>query len=98
MRYSKCVGITLGKYGDEFDNTTADTAEGYVGTIYRALDFGWNRETIGGHIVRNNTVSNCEQAGIVGSMGCAFSVIDGNVVHDIWRHQLFTGAEQAGER
>jgi alpha-L-arabinofuranosidase len=95
VRYSKCTGITLGKYGDEFDNKTSNTAEGYVGTIYRALDHGWNKETIGGHIVRNNTVSNCEQAGIVGSLGCAFSVIEGNVVHDIYRHQLFSGAEQA---
>jgi len=96
VSYSKCVGITLGKYGDEFDNKTDDSAEGYVGTIHRALDFGWNKETIGGHIVRNNTVSNCEQAGIVGSLGCAFSVIEGNVIHDIYVHRLFDGHEQAG--
>jgi alpha-L-arabinofuranosidase len=96
VRYSKCTGITLGKYGDEFDNKTAETAEGYVGTIHRALDYGWNKETIGGHIVRNNTISNCEQAGIVGSMGCAFSVVEGNVIHDIYVHRLFDGHEQAG--
>ena len=96
VRYSKCVGITLGKYGDEFDNKTAETAEGYVGTIHRALDYGWNKETIGGHIVRSNTVLNCEQAGIVGSLGCAFSIIEGNVIHDIYVHRLFDGHEQAG--
>jgi alpha-L-arabinofuranosidase len=96
IAYSKCVGITLGKYGDEFDNTSADTAEGYVLTIERALDNGWAKDTIGGHIVRNNTISHCEQAGLVGSLGAAFSTISGNTIHDIHVHRLFTGAEMAG--
>ena len=30
VSHSICSGIALGKYGDEFDNTSADTAEGYV--------------------------------------------------------------------
>lgn len=96
VRYSKCVGITLGKYGDEHDNKMTESAEGYVGTINRALGFGWNKGTIGGHVVRNNTVSHCEQAGIVGSMGCAFSTVEDNVIHDIHMKRLFTGAEMAG--
>jgi len=96
IRYSKCVGIALGKYGDAFDNKDTESAEGYVGTINRALASGWNKGTIGGHIVRNNTIAFCEQAGIVGSMGCAFSVITGNTIHDIHVRRLFTGAEMAG--
>ncbi|MGN6299015.1 MAG: right-handed parallel beta-helix repeat-containing protein [Ginsengibacter sp.] len=96
IEYSKCSGIALGKYGDEFDNTSAESAEGYVGTIKRALAFGWNKGTIGGHIVRNNTIAYCEQTGIVGSMGCSFSTIEGNTIHDIYVHRLFTGAEMAG--
>jgi alpha-L-arabinofuranosidase len=96
IQYSKCVGIALGKYGDEFDNKDTESAKGYVGTIYRALAFGWNKGTIGGHIVRNNTIAYCEQAGIVGSMGCAFSVIEGNTIHDIHVRRLFGGAEMAG--
>ena len=28
IRYSTCVGITLGKHGDQYDNTSANTAEG----------------------------------------------------------------------
>jgi alpha-N-arabinofuranosidase len=96
VQYSKCVGIALGKHGDEFDNTSANSAEGYVATINRALAFGWNKGTIGGHIVRNNTVAYCEQAGIVGSMGCAFSTVEGNTIHDIHIRRLFTGAEMAG--
>ncbi len=95
IRYSKCVGIALGKYGDEYDNKETESAKGYVGTINRALAFGWNKGTIGGHIVRNNTITNCEQTGIVGSMGCSFSVIEGNSIHDIHTHRLFNGAEQA---
>ena len=96
IRYSTCTGITLGKHGDQWDNTSQDTAEGYVKTIERALKNGWSRENIGHHIVRNNHISHCEQAGLVGSMGAVFSTITGNVIHDIHIRQLFTGAEMAG--
>jgi alpha-N-arabinofuranosidase len=96
VSHSICSGIALGKYGDQWDNTSANSAEGYVKTIQRALENGWNRETIGGHVVRNNTVSHCEQAGIVGSLGPVFSVVTGNTIHDIHVRQLFSGAEMAG--
>ena len=96
IRYSTCVGITLGKYGDQWDNTSQNTAEGYVKTIERAMENGWSKENIGHHVVRNNHISHCEQAGIVGSMGAVFSTITGNVIHDIHIRQLFSGAEMAG--
>jgi alpha-N-arabinofuranosidase len=96
IRYSTCVGITLGKYGDQWDNTSQNTAEGYVKTIERALENGWSKENIGHHVVRNNHISDCEQAGIVGSLGAVFSTITGNVIHDIHVRQLFSGAEMAG--
>lgn len=96
VSHSVCSGIALGKHGDEFDNTSADTAEGYVKTIERALARGWSKENIGGHIVRNNHIHHCEQTGIVGSMGAVFSTITGNDIHDIHLRQLFTGAEMAG--
>jgi len=96
VSHSVCSGIALGKHGDEYDNTSANSAEGYVKTIERALKNGWNKETIGHHIVRNNTVSHCEQAGIVGSLGPIFSVVTGNTIHDIHVRQLFGGAEMAG--
>jgi alpha-N-arabinofuranosidase len=95
IRYSRCSGVALGKYGDEWDNR-AESAEGYVGTINRALTNGWNTETVGHHLVRNNEISHCEQTGIVGSLGCAFSTITGNDIHDIHVQQLFSGAEMAG--
>ncbi len=96
IRYSTCVGLTLGKHGDEWDNTSQNTAEGYVKTIERAMKNGWSGENIGHHIVRNNEISYCEQAGIVGSLGAVFSKVIGNEIHDIHRRRLFTGAEMAG--
>jgi len=96
IRYSTCVGITLGKYGDQWDNTSQNSAQGYVKTIERALQNGWSSGNIGHHIVRNNRIAHCEQAGIVGSLGAVFSTITGNVIHDIHIRQLFSGAEMAG--
>jgi hypothetical protein len=93
---SKCSGITLGKYGDEFDNTSEDLAEGYVETINRALERGWNKEKIGSHIVRNNTIFNCEQTGICGSLGAIFSTIENNNIYNIWVKRQFYGHEIAG--
>jgi alpha-L-arabinofuranosidase len=96
VSHSVCSGIALGKHGDAYDNMSKDTAEGYVKTIERGLANGWNKASVGGHIVRDNTVSHCEQAGIVGSLGAAFSTVTGNTIHDIHVRQLFTGAEMAG--
>ncbi len=96
ISHSICSGISLGKYGDEWDNTSANTAEGYVKTIERALKNGWNGDSVGRHVVRNNRISHCEQAGIVGSLGPIFCVVTDNVIHDIHVRRLFTGAEMAG--
>jgi alpha-N-arabinofuranosidase len=87
--------VTLGKYGDQWDNTSEDTAEGYVRTIERALRNGWSRENVGSHVVRDNEIAHCEQAGIAGSLGAIFSRITGNDIHDIHVRRLFTGAEMA---
>ncbi len=94
--YSPCCGIALGKYGDEWDNKSANSADGYVDTIHRALTNGWNKATVGSHLVRNNTIAHCEQTGIVGSLGCSFSTITGNEIHDIHVRNLYDGAEMAG--
>ncbi|MBW6537668.1 MAG: right-handed parallel beta-helix repeat-containing protein [Mariniphaga sp.] len=93
---SKCSGITLGKHGDEFDNTSENSAEGYVETIHRAIKKGWSKENIGSHIVRNNTIFNCEQTGICGSLGAIFSTIENNNIYNIWTKRQFTGAEMGG--
>lgn len=93
---SKCSGVTLGKHGDEFDNTSEDSAEGYVETIYRAIERGWSKENIGSHIVRNNIIFNCEQTGICGSMGAVFSLIENNYIYNIWTKRQFAGHEMGG--
>src|ERR1019366_2799668 len=54
------------------------------------------REKIGSHIVPNNVIFNCEQAGIVGSLGAVFSQISNNHIYNIWTKRQFTGAEIAG--
>jgi len=92
---SKCTGITLGKYGDDWDNKS-ESADAYNKTIERALKNGWNKDTIGHHLVRNNVISHCGQAGIVGSLGAIFSRITGNSIHDIHVERTYNGCEQAG--
>jgi hypothetical protein len=98
VSHSVCSGIALGKHGDAFDNTSADTAEGYVKTIERAHAFSipWTKDRIGHHVVRNNTISHCEQTAIVGSLGSAFCTVTGNTIHDIHIRRLFSGAEMSG--
>lgn len=92
---SRCSGITLGKYHDPRDRTEA-SADQYNETIRLALKNGWSRARIGAHIVRNNKIYRCEQAGICGSMGAIFSVVSGNHIHDIWVKRQFRGAEIGG--
>ena len=46
--------------------------------------------------MRNNHIHHCGQTGVVGSLGCSFSTVTGNVIHDIHLNQLFGGAEMAG--
>jgi hypothetical protein len=97
ISYSKCCGVALGKYSDEFDNTNdRGSADPYTDCVRRALKNGWNQGTVGSHVVRNNRIHHCEQTGIVGSMGCAFSTVSGNEVHDVHLRGLFEGAEMAG--
>ncbi|MBI9060691.1 MAG: right-handed parallel beta-helix repeat-containing protein [Marinilabiliaceae bacterium] len=109
ISHSINVGLSMGKYGDQYDNATTLTSEtkeldlrfkgggwAYLHTIDRAREtMKWNKANIGSHIVRNNKIFNCEQAGIVGSMGAAFSQITNNHIHDIHTQRRFGGAEMA---
>jgi len=95
VAHSKCVGITLGKYGDAWDNKS-ESVEGFIKTIERALQNGWNKASIGHHLVQNNTITDCGQAAIVGSLGAVFSTITRNNIYDIGEQDLFWGYEKAG--
>ena len=101
ISHSKCAGISLGKDRATGQNVWSanrckDGATHYNEVIFRALEAGWSKENTGGHIVRNNIISNCEQAGIVGSLGAVFSRIYNNHIYDIWKYRMFSGAEIAG--
>ena len=98
---SKCTGITLGKDRKSGHNVCAkDPSKGgaqhYNEVVVRALQDGWSKDKIGSHIVRNNTIFNCEQAGICGSLGPVFSEVSGNHIYDIWTKRQFRGFEIAG--
>jgi len=95
ISHSTCVGVTLGKYGDEWDNK-GESNDGYIRTIKLARENGWTKDNIGHHIVRNNTISDCGQSGIVGSLGEVFSEVSGNIIHDIGNRGVLDGAEMAG--
>ncbi|MES2730724.1 MAG: right-handed parallel beta-helix repeat-containing protein [Bacteroidota bacterium] len=98
---SKCAGITLGKDRKSGHNVwtkepSKDGAVLYNEVVVKAIEQGWNKDHIGSHIVRNNTIFNCGVAGICGSLGAAFSQITGNHIYDIWTKRLFTGPEKGG--
>lgn len=98
---SKCSGITLGKERSTGHNVwlndqSIDGSLHYIEVTFNAIRHGWNKENIGSHIVRNNTISNCEQTGMCGSMGAAFSIIENNHIYDIWVKRQFNGAEIGG--
>ncbi|MEI2282684.1 right-handed parallel beta-helix repeat-containing protein [Paenibacillus polysaccharolyticus] len=98
---SKCVGISLGtEMGTGHTNSLEKRSKG--GTqreqevILRALRSGWHKDHVGSHIVRGNIIHDCEQAGIVGHMGAAFSHIYQNRIYNIHHKRLRHGAEVAG--
>jgi hypothetical protein len=98
---SKCSGITLGKERLTGHNVwsadrSIDGSIHYIEVTFRTLRNGWNKDHVGSHIIRNNTIFNCEQTGICGSMGAAFSIIENNHIYNIWSKRQFTGAEIAG--
>lgn len=97
ITHSRCTGITLGKFFDPEDGTIAYGYNAHYQAVKRVLARGdWTPENIGHHVIRNNHIAYCEQAGIVGSHGGAFCTITGNVIHDIHQRKLFSGFEQAG--
>lgn len=98
---AKCVGISLGKEGSTGDNyyTKWNIKSGYhyqMESVFLASHIGWGKERIGSHIIRNNYIHDCGQAGIVGHMGCIFSDIYHNEICRIGTKHEFCGHEMAG--
>lgn len=98
---AKCSAISIGKESSTGHNLYSRTRKkpGYqyqMESVFRALQIGWSKETIGSHIIRNNTIYDCGQNGIVGHMGCVFSEIYGNHIYNIAQKYEFFGHEIAG--
>ena len=64
--------------------------------MFSARQIGWDREHIGSHIVRRNTIYDCGQNGIVGHLGCVFSTIEDNHIYNIALKREFYGYEIGG--
>jgi len=98
---AKCSGISIGKEASTGHNlsTRRQRKPGYqhqMEAVFKALQIGWSKEKIGSHIIRNNTIYDCGQNGIVGHMGCAFSEIHDNHIYNIGIKHEFFGYEIAG--
>ena len=98
---AKCSAISLGKEASTGHNyaTTRRDKPGYqyqLESVFAARQIGWDREHVGSHIVRRNTIYDCGQNGIVGHLGCVFSTIEDNHIHHIALKREFYGYEIAG--
>ena len=91
IRNSRCAGISLGRptFGHShhyrfMPPRVYPEADGGQ-TEQQLLDYfahaSWNKEDAGFHVIRNNHIYDCGQAGIVGCSGAAFSVIAVSYTH-----------------
>ncbi len=98
---SKCSGIVIGKERASGQNLWSLDKKKH-GTqrerevVFKALQLGWSKENIGSHVIRNNTIKDCEQGGIIGHLGCVFSEISNNHIYNINVKKQFTGWEISG--
>ncbi len=103
---SRCSGISLGRptfgHSHHYQKLQSKVYPEPNGgqTEQQLIDYfqnaSWTKNEAGFHIVRNNHIYDCGQAGIVGCSGGAFSVISGNDIHDICMGEPFSGEEMAG--
>jgi hypothetical protein len=98
---SKCSGISVGKEASTGNNYRSKRKDksGYqyqLESVFLARQAGWSKEKIGSHIIRNNTIYDCGQNGVVGHLGCVFSEIYNNHIYNIALKREFFGHEIAG--
>lgn len=106
IRFSRCSGIALGRptYGHAHHYQKMPpriyAEDGCGQTVEQLADYfenaSWDKEATGHHVIRNNHIHDCGQTGIVGCSGGAFSLIEGNEIHDICVDETFEGDEMAG--
>ncbi|NLO84748.1 MAG: DUF1565 domain-containing protein [Clostridiales bacterium] len=98
---AKCSAISIGKEGSTGNNfrTFRRDKPGYqyqLESVFTALKYGWSKETIGSHLIRNNVIHDCGQNAVVGHLGCVFSEIYDNHIYNIAIKREFYGHEIAG--
>ena len=99
---SKCSGISLCKYLQQGNDNKwlhykyKDGTQTQRDCALIAQIDGWSKETIGSHTVRGCDIHDCGQTGIVGNLGCVFSVIEHNHIHHINNKRNLAGAEIGG--
>ncbi len=103
---SKCVGICIGKdrasghnLSSLYRGKVAFSRLGFtreIESIFKAYNLGWSEENIGSHLIQNNKIYDCNQAGIVGHLGCIFSTIRNNEIYNINMDTPIGGHETGG--
>ena len=98
---AKCSAVSLGKEASTGHNYATERGDkpGYqyqLESVFAARQIGWDREHVGSHVVRRNTIFDCGQNGIVGHLGCVFSTIEDNHIYNIAIKREFFGHEIAG--
>ena len=98
---AKCSAISIGKESSTGHNyaTLRGDKPGYqyqLESVFSARQIGWDREHIGSHVIRGNTIHDCGQNGIVGHLGCVFSTIEDNHIYNIAIKREFYGYEIGG--
>ena len=98
---AKCSAISIGKEASTGHNfaTVRGDKPGYqyqLESVFTARAHGWDKEHVGSHVIRGNTIYDCGQNGIVGHLGCVFSTIEDNHIYDIAIKREFYGYEIGG--
>jgi hypothetical protein len=98
---AKCSAVSLGKEtatGHNYATLRGDKPghEYQVESVFAARQVGWDREHVGSHVVRRNTIFDCGQNGVVGHLGCVFSTIEDNHIYNIAAKREFYGHEIGG--
>jgi hypothetical protein len=98
---AKCSAVSLGKEASTGDNYATQRGDkpGHqyqLESVFAAAQTGWDREHVGSHVVRRNTIFDCGQNAIVGHLGCVFSAIEDNHIYNIAVKREFYGYEIGG--
>lgn len=89
IRDCNSVGISIGNKGRTYPDASPRKPE--------FSDYN-DIEAIGHHIIRNNHITKCGQAGVFGLAGGTASLIEGNLIEDINIDATYTGTESGGIR